>query len=360
MESYKKSPALAVSIAFVTALAIFQPFAAQAKENYEPFREDLILFVEIYGTEADAGLIADIQEMSSKELETYYSLLSDPDVFARANEQALAQEALLQELQPLAPIGPLSHLPSSSFPPDYPSGGNYDVYTATLPGLGILLNGPQNRTDASAVGGAYIAYDTLEFTAIAAQAVCDGSLLAAPIACPLAATANVAARAAQVVLQQAAYQDGLIDGAEIEAAFENTKTIIGQGNDLAEDLENHDANIDADLAAHDANIDADLAAHDANIDADLAAHDANIDADLQQHDADIKELLEDLQGAVDENQRLIKITMARQLEIMRLLITPNGRRSINPDVLNCTGDDCPEYPALQLCPDGSLDWNCGE
>jgi hypothetical protein len=74
----------------------------------------------------------------------------------------------------------------------------------------------------------------------------------------------------------------------------------------------------------------------------------------------MKELLEDLQGAVDENQRLIQITMARQLEIMRLLITPNGRREINAEILDCTGEDCPVYPAFEICPDGSLDWNCGD
>ena len=118
--------------------------------------------------------------------------------------------------------------------------------------------------------------------------------------------------------------------------------------------------IDGDLIAHDANIDGDLIAHDANIDGDLIAHDANIDADLVQHDTDIKELLANLQGAVDENQRLIKITMSRQQEIMRLLITPSGRRVINSDVLTCTGEDedCPIYPALELCENGSLSWNC--
>ena len=160
---------------------------------------------------------------------------------------------------------------------------------------------------------------------------------------------------AEAVVAHIAFCDGAVDSAEIEGAYE-------RAGHVHDDLADHDTNIDADLAAHDANIDADLAAHDANIDADLAAHDANIDADLIKHDEDIKELLEALQGAVDENQRLIKITMSRQQEIMRLLITPSGRRLINSDVLTCTGegDDCPIYPALELCEDGSLDWNCGE
>ena len=134
------------------------------------------------------------------------------------------------------------------------------------------------------------------------------------------------------------------------------------------DLIAHDANLvahDANLVAHDANIDGDLVLHDANIDGDLVvhnanliAHDANIDADLILHDSDIKALLANLQGAVNENQRLIKITMSRQQEILRLLMTPSGSRNINEDVLTCTGDDCPIYPALQLCQNGSLSWNC--
>jgi hypothetical protein len=106
----------------------------------------------------------------------------------------------------------------------------------------------------------------------------------------------------------------LIDGVEIEAAYENTVTIIGQGN--------------------------------------------NLNTDLAAHDSDIKTLLADSSGAGDENQQLIKIFMSRQLEIMRLLITPQAKREINEQVLTCTGDDCPEFPAFELCPNGSLRWNC--
>lgn len=50
--------------------------------------------------------------------------------------------------------------------------------------------------------------------------------------------------------------------------------------------------------------------------------------------------------------------MSRQLDVMRLMITPDGRREINEDVLTCTGDDCPVFPTVQLCPNGSLSWNC--
>jgi hypothetical protein len=337
MAKKQKFSRFSIMFVFVTALTLFHAPNVLAQTDYESFRQDLITFVDIYGN-ADSDATSLILDMSSDELEAYYFMLSNPSLFAQANEQAEARQALKQELQPQLQFEIFSHAASSGFPPDYPSGGNYDTYTASLPGLGIMLAGPTNRTDASAVGGAWIAYDVLEFLAITAQGVCDAALLVAPIACPLAAIANAAARATQIVLQQADYQDALIDGAEIEAAYENTVTIIGQGNDLNDDL----------------------ATHDDNIDGDLIIHDANIDADLVQHDTDIKALLDNLQGAVDENQRLIKITMSRQQEIIRLLITPSGRRVINSDVLTCTGedDDCPIYPALELCENGSLSWNC--
>jgi len=239
--------------------------------------------------------------------------------------------------------------------------------------------GGPNRANPDAVQSAGIAVFTAETVREVAETVrdvagraCDqvvvaigaggntsAACIAADVLFAIAKGVELAVRAGFYLLT---FCDGTIDGAEIEGSYERASDIYDQNMDLDADLVAHDANIDADLIAHDANIDADLIAHDANIDADLIAHDANIDADLIQHDTDIKELLENLQGAVDENQRLIKITMSRQQEIMRLLMTPNGRRVVNEDVLTCTGedDDCPIYPVLQLCENGSLAWNCDD
>ena len=293
MKRSRKLSAYGVTFALVTALALFHPRDVSAKIDYESFRQDLIDFVETYGTDKDSELIDDLYAMSLAELETYYFALSDPSVFAKANEQAEARASLQKEMEPRLQLKSL-HAPSVGYPPDYPSGGNYAVYTATLPGLGILLNGSQNRTDASAVGGAWIAFDTLEFAAIVAQAACDAALLGAPAACPVAGTANAAARADQVVLQQANYQDDLIDNAEIEAAFENSKTIIDQGNALS--------------------------------------------VDLATHDADIKSMLANIQAGIDANSDKLDILLARQLEVVRLLLTPQGRRAT--DVPACNDGPC--------------------
>ena len=98
----------------------------------------------------------------------------------------------------------------------------------------------------------------------------------------------------------------------------------------------------------------DLADHDIAISNQLTQHDIHISTQLAQHDADIKALLGILQQTVEENQRLIKISMSRQLEVMKLLITAEGLRVIDPKVLTCTGDDCPQVIA---CPTGEFSWN---
>jgi hypothetical protein len=189
--------------------------------------------------------------------------------------------------------------------------------------------------------------DTLDGACVVAG--CDPIGIVCAAVCGILETAKIALKVAAVPLEACDIHQGAIDGAEIEATYENTLGLVGDVS-----------HVHGDLTAHDTNIDGDLAAHDANIDGDLVAHDANIDADLVTHDGDIKALLANLQGAVDENQRLIKISMSRQLEVMRLLITPKGKRVVNEEVLTCTGDNCPVYPAFQLCPNGSLSWNCDD
>jgi hypothetical protein len=78
-------------------------------------------------------------------------------------------------------------------------------------------------------------------------------------------------------------------------------------------LDTHDAQVQSALAAHDSGIKQVIAAHDLQVQQALAAHDAGIKAALAQHDQDIKALLRDIH--------------ATQREIIRLLLTPEGRRS---------------------------------
>jgi hypothetical protein len=186
------------------------------------------------------------------------------------------------------------------------------------------------------------------------------------------AIAEFAVGAAETVVEHIKFCDDAVDAAEIEGSYERAGHIHSDlqthDADISLQLTTHDTNIANRLATHDANIMNLLAIHDTNITNRLATHDADIKALLTQHDADMKQLLaqhdEDIkarldhvQATVNENQRLINVTMSRQLEVLRLLITPSGLRELNPDVLSCTGPDCPQVSDL-ICADGSLDWPC--
>jgi hypothetical protein len=147
---------------------------------------------------------------------------------------------------------------------------------------------------------------------------------------------------------------GNVDSAEIEAAYENSLVLLGNVEHVHDDLEDldgdladhdsfldfvgsvlvdhvnafiphndalimhdthlttHDTNIDGDLATHDTH----LTTHDANIDGDLATHDThltthdtNIDNDLAAHDMAIQDLLDDIQGGLDNSVELRRVHM---------------------------------------------------
>ena len=185
-----------------------------------------------------------------------------------------------------------SNIVDTSFPPDYPSGSSYDTFIATLPGLGLLDNGKENRSDSNAVAATWIVIDTLQVTAIGLQGVCDsapsGDIVEGNVlACPPAALAWEAVQATQIVLDQVNFQDDEINGAEIEATFENSKTIIDNT--------------------------------------------ANIYERLEEHDADVKALLAEIKAGIDRNHKAI-------LEAIRLLNTPPGRRETDQPA--CEGKGC--------------------
>jgi len=332
------------------------------------FRERLIdwALVSEQANPAGENLAVKIASLSDEQIESWISLIDDPAAFMASTERVAirlqnpgSDKFQKSYVQAQTLIVPLSSPPflTTTFPPDYPpgSGAYKDTVIDAIAEFSIGGASSTNRCDASDWGD-YVgvwwplnkAIDTLDGACVVAG--CDPTGLVCATVCGILEVAKIALKVAAVPLEACDIHQGAIDGAEIEATYENTLGLVGDVSHV------HD-----DLATHDTNIDGDLVAHDAHIDADLVAHDANIDADLVTHDGDIKALLANLQGAVDENQRLIKITMSRQLDIMRLLITPSGKRVVDAEVLTCTGegDDCPEYPAtFQLCPNGSLSWNC--
>jgi len=151
-----------------------------------------------------------------------------------------------------------------------------------------------------------------------------------PLACAIVCVpVEVLATAYQVItipLKCADAWDAQIDSAEIQAAYENARIVLG-------DLTAHDDRVvlkldqqASSLATHNSS----LAAHDTWVRAklleitgsgtalaeDLAAHDAWVRANMEKNNSDMKKLLFDMLGKLVANQN----------EIIKLLKTPEGRR----------------------------------
>jgi hypothetical protein len=323
---------LMLGAATAQAQEVAQAQAKQPTVSPAEFRERMIEWAIVSEQAYKPGedLAVKIASLSDEQIANWLALIENPEAFltsvervtGRQQEQAAKQfqdqqESVLSKQDEVGPImlGPAPPL-TTPFPPDYPpgSGAYKDTVIDAISFYGDALDG------ACVVAG------------------CDPTGISCFVACGILETAKVALKVAAVPLEACDVHQGAIDGAELEAAYENTLGMLGDVAHVHSDLGSHDANIDADLAAHDANIDGDLAAHDAHINADLEAHDAHIDADLaahdanlaahdahinadleahdahinadlEQHDADIKALLDGVQETLDEKIELRRVHM---------------------------------------------------
>jgi hypothetical protein len=270
-------------------------------------------------------------------------------------------------------IGSKALLPAQSFVPAYPSGGNYNTYTATLPGLGLLVDSSDigtetgtavnnERCDTNGEAGAWIAHAVLVIAADVGNTACSATPSPfEPATCIPAGALNAAVSASEIVLNQCAFQTGLVDSAEIEAGYENSVEVMGTVNNIdvmindetnfTDDVELnahdtgikavmsiHDTDIKSAVSTHDTDIKSAVSAHDTDIKSAVSTHDTDIKAALSTHDADIKALLANVQAGVDQNGVKLDLLLARQLEVIRLLHTPEGRRST--DIPACNGGPC--------------------
>ena len=130
--------------------------------------------------------------------------------------------------------------------PDYPSGGFYDALIAENPVVNpFLFGGSEERSDANAYSGEVIAL--LALRVIQAGASSCSSIPIVGAACEAAKkVAEVAIVALEVIKDSLDIQDGLIDAAEIQAAYLNTNTIISQNCVIEGDIANLQADSDLD------------------------------------------------------------------------------------------------------------------
>ena len=194
--------------------------------------------------------------------------------------------------------------------------------SAAAPNVALALQAPlpgaeydscgSTRSDTDSGRDLVIASDSVNIAAIVGDVACnsivvilgEGSNLPA---CIIAGVLHEAVQAIDFERDLRNYCDDVINGNEIRGTLNNT-SVIG---------------------------------------ANLASHDTDMKAALAQHDADIKVLLAALQNSVNEANQRLKVAEALERQALKLLLTPEGLRSVEPLVLTCTGDNCPK---LVACP----------
>ena len=145
----------------------------------------------------------------------------------------------------VAPMARAGEEPAAvGFAPAYPAGPSYDVFTATLPGLGFLSDtngdGKLNDERCNANSRAQVAIVDATFRILVAAGIACNALPAGPpafaqeICFGVLTVPALALQADATVIAQCALQDGLVQTAEIQASFENTRHLLA--SDLEEEL----------------------------------------------------------------------------------------------------------------------------
>ena len=373
--------------ALCTGLAVLSLLAAgharADKVSLEELRSILIRAAELSSRMAPTTIpsIRALETAPPEVLEVLRDAMSDPGALAlsvdrleAAMDDAQGDTAGPSALRALAllstdqinrgdpdPLDP----PKPAYPESPGDVGPYNTFTATLNGLGALVDSDgDGRLNDERCGADYEADLQIGYSAIGSlDAVLAGCSALPPGAEDICfATAAIAAGTTfgfQIAISQCTLQDALVDSAEIEAAFENTVVIFdklaevqGTVNSTSSALSAHAAELTSgiDLLAnllrmtltrigeHDTAVKNALTTHDGDVKTALTVHDTDVKNAIGTHDTAVQSRLDGVQSGVDTNKELLQVVLERQLEVIRLLHTPQGQRE--SDVPACDGVPC--------------------
>lgn len=195
-----------------------------------------------------------------------------------------------------------------------------------------------NQTFA-AMNGALIA-EAIKDTA--EQACNETVVVNASLACIVT---DIAYFAAKGIYDNFNLCNDFVTAAEVNGSYRRLGHIHDDLGTVKSNLQSAEASIlqaisehDARLRTHDTDIRNQVSTHDTDVKNQVAAHDAAIRSQVNTHDGEIKALLATLQSGVDGNGEQLELLLSRQLEVIRLLHTPQGQRT--SDVPACDGGPC--------------------
>ena len=220
----------------------------------EEFRNILLLAVKMSGSPTDpsgAGtgggdLAQRVAQLTPEQLQKVYDAFSSEGrqqfagavvSLARSGQMRLRSRSPKPGGSVLLGIPGVLNPPDPVFPPAFPSGSSYDIFTATLPGLGDLVdtNGDGKLNDefcdTNKEADLHIAIAAARVANVALDVVCEtiveilgeGTNLPGCIAAGIGHGIEVGL---EINLDQCNFQDGLVTSAYAQSASKNTETIL--------------------------------------------------------------------------------------------------------------------------------------
>ena len=240
------------SLMLVFVFCSFPVYASAIQQNTETFRQ--VLF-ELFTTLEDASVMTpnvsnSILDFSEAEMEAYAASFKDKDYFINLAQHIIKDinySKNLTDVQTPEPpkaesVFAADMLSSKPFPPDYPpdSGAYKRLVLDSLRIFGLLQKA-DDRCDTGKLASFNEVYYQVAKAAEEADEVCkvagcDPIGIVCASVCGVIAAARVAVIAARMPLDLCEIQDGNVDGAEIEAAYENSEGLIYNLNEHDTDI----------------------------------------------------------------------------------------------------------------------------
>ncbi len=268
---------------------------------------------------------------------------------ARQPQKPSANFSPLATFPTCAPNSIIDNSPGATCTPAYPDPGNSSWQAMVNPLITFGAFSPTDYKDVSMQACGLTVEVNLQQVTVALQgavnAITPGcSIIPAPFnaACfgPLIAIAAADSVSAGL-FSDCVEQDGLINAAEIDAGFHNTVTIYNDLNTSVAGLNTRITNVNNQITSEFSALDT----HLTNVDNRIAAEFVALDTRLVT-------LFNQLTNQISQSTALMSADMK---QVMKLLMTPDGLKKIDPAILTCTGTNCPNV--LAACPAAGCSWN---
>jgi hypothetical protein len=169
------------------------------------------------------------------------------------------------------------------------------------------------------------------------------------------------AKAVEVVLDSLIdhqeFCNGLLDGAKVDATLSDVENIHADVGALDTHLTNVDNQITSEFGAldtHLTNVNDQITGEFTAVDTHLTNVDNHVANEFAALDAHVVTLFSTLGAQLTGSTDLLSAGLK---QVMKLELTPEGRRQIAPAILTCTGTNCPDVLAACTGAGGVCSWN---